>query len=191
VAADAAIPEMEALFGARTADIVTASEVTLKVIEPFGSLKPGDTFHYSVPAANPKYWGALLEVKGGKVIAVDQDGRPALVANQLGSGKTLLCAYPIEQYLANTPSVFEKPENTHLIYKSFRDWAGVKPEFSTDQPDVELEALNGDHHGYLVVVNHSAEARDTALSSTMKMREVDRIAAEGTESLLPNLRIKM
>ncbi|PYV55101.1 MAG: hypothetical protein DMG98_16440 [Acidobacteria bacterium] len=192
VAADAAIPQMESLFGARMADTVTAADITLKIVEPFGDLKPGDTFHYSLPAANPKYWGALLEVKGGEVIAVDQDGRPALIANQVGSGKTLLCAYPIEQYLANTSSVFEKPENTHLIYKAFRDWAGVKPAFSTDQPDIEIEALNGNHRGYLVLVNHSAEPRDTALSNTVKMRELSRISPEGTESLqLPNLQIKM
>src|SRR5205814_8174661 len=169
VAADAAIPEMEALFGARTADIVTASEVTLKVIEPFGSLKHGDTFHYSLPAANPKYWGALLEVKGGEVIAVDQDGRPALIANQVGSGKTLLCAYPIEQYLANTPSVFEKPESTHLIYKSFREWAGLRPLFLSDQADVEVGALVADHRGYVVVVNHSALPHRTVISAALPL----------------------
>src|SRR5207302_9689191 len=65
VSADAAIPQMESLFGARLADTVTAAEVTLKMVEPFGDLKPGDTFHYTVPAQNPKYWGAILEVHGG------------------------------------------------------------------------------------------------------------------------------
>ena len=95
VAADAAIPEMEELFGARLVDTVTAFDVTLKVIAPFGGLKPGNTFQFRVPAANPRYWGSTLEVKGGTVIAVDQDGRPALVAHEAGKGKTLVCAYPI------------------------------------------------------------------------------------------------
>ena len=131
----------------------------MKVVEPFGNLKPGDTFHYSVPAANPRYWGALLEVKGGKVIAVDQDGRPALVANTLGAGKTLLSAYPIEAYLAAVPSAFEKPESTHRIYQAFREWTGHKSQFSTDQPSVEAGSLNADHRGYVIVVNHSARIR--------------------------------
>ncbi len=183
VAADAAIPEMESLFGARLVDTVTLSEVTMKVVEPFGDLKPGDTFHYVVPAQNPKYWGSLLEVKGGKVIAVDQDGRPALVANTLGSGKTLLCAYPIEQYLANTPSAFEKPENTHLIYKAFRDWAGVKPVFLSDQADIEVTGLNTDHRGYVVLVNHSGRAHQTSVSTTFQVRAVTRIAPDGSTSL--------
>jgi len=143
VAADAAIPDMESIFGARLVDTVTVPEVTLKVMVPFGALKPGDSFHYSVPAANPRVWGSLLEVKGGKIIAVDQDGRAALVANAVGSGKTLLSAYPIETYLANAPSAFEKPENTHRIYAAFRDWAGVKLAFRSDQPSVEVTSLRG------------------------------------------------
>jgi hypothetical protein len=183
VAADAAIPEMESMFGARLVDTVTVSEVTVKVLEPFADLRPGDTFHYVVPAQNPKYWGSLLEVKGGKVIAVDQDGRPALVANTLGSGKTLLCAYPIEQYLANAPSVFEKPENTHLIYKAFRDWAGVKPVFVSDQADIEVTGLNTDHRGYVVLVNHSGQAHQTSVSTTLQLRSVTKIAPDGSTSL--------
>ncbi len=74
VAADAAIPEMESLFGARMVDANPKDEVTLKIVTLFGSLKVGDTFHYSVPSATPRSWGAnFLEVKGGTVIAVDQD----------------------------------------------------------------------------------------------------------------------
>jgi hypothetical protein len=192
VAADAAIPQMESLFGARMADAITAREVTIKILEAFGDLKPGDTFQYAVPAASPKYWGALLEVKGGKIIAVDQDGRPALVANQVGSGKTLLCAYPVEQYLANTPSVFEKPENTYLIYKALRDWAGMKPAFTSDKPDVEVEALNGDHRGYLVLVNHSAEQQAVNLASRVNIREFSRITEDGRKALQSsNLQLEM
>ncbi len=183
VAADAAIPEMDSLFGARLADTVTVSEVTLKIVESFGDLKPGDTFHYVVPGKNPKYWGSLLEVKGGKVIAVDQDGRPALVTNTLGSGKTLLCAYPIEQYLANTPSVFEKTENTHLIYKAFRDWTGVKPVFLSDQADIEVTGLNAEHRGYVVLVNHSGRSHQTSVSTNLQLRSVSRITPDGSTSL--------
>jgi len=183
VAADAAIPEMESLFGARLADTVTVSEVTLKVIEPFGTLKPGDTFHYAVPANNPRYWGSLLEVTDGKVIAVDQEGRPALVANTLGSGKTLLSAYPIEAYLAAVPSVFEKPESTHRIYEAFREWAGVKPLFRTDQPSVEVSGLNSDHRGYAVLVNHSARAYPLTVFSTLPLKAVSRVTLDGPQPL--------
>jgi len=183
LAADAAIPDMETIFGARLVDTVTASDVTLKVVEPFGGLKPGDTFHYSVPGANPRTWGALLEVKGGKVIAVDQDGRPALIANTVGSGKTLLSAYPIESYLASTPSAFEKPETTHRIYEAFRDWTGVKPAFQSDQPSVEVTSLRGDHRGYAVVVNHSAQAYKATITTSLPVKSVWQVGSENSKSL--------
>jgi len=183
LAADAAIPDMEAIFGARLVDTVTVSEVTLKVVTPFGNLKPGDTFHYSVPGANTRYWGQLLEVKGGKVIAVDQDGRPALVANTLGSGKTLVSAYPLEAYVANVPSVFEKAEHTHRIYQAFREWAGVKPLFHSDQPSVEVSALQGDQRGYAVVVNHSAQAYTVTVQAAIALHSLSKITSDGTQPL--------
>jgi endo-1,4-beta-mannosidase len=182
-AADAAILDAETLFGARLVDAVPVSEVSLKVIAAFGNLKPGDTFQFAVPAQNSRYWGAMLEVKGGKVIAVDQDGRPALVANSIGSGKTLLSAYPIEAYLASVPAAFEKNENTHRIYKAFREWTGVKPAFLTDQPSVEATSLAGDHRGYVVLVNHSAVPHPTIVSTSLPVHSISQVTAEGLKPL--------
>ncbi|MGA8869347.1 MAG: beta-galactosidase [Candidatus Sulfotelmatobacter sp.] len=180
VAADAAIPEMESLFGARMVDANPKDEVTLKVVAPLGDLKVGDTFHYSVPAATPRSWGAILEVKGGTVIAVDQDNRPALVANTVGSGKTLLSAYPLENYLASTPAAFDKPENTHRIYEAFREWSGVKPLFHSDQPSVEVAALSGKGGGYAVLTNHSAERQSVTVTASKTLHSVTRITPQGT-----------
>ena len=183
VAADAAIPDMESIFGARLVDTVTASEVTLKIVEPFGGLMPGDIFHFSVPGANPHVWGSLLEVKGGKVIAVDQEGRPALVANEIGMGKTLVSAYPIETYLANVPSAFEKQESTHRIYEAFRNWSGVKPAFLSGEPSVEVTSLRGEHRGYAVVVNHSGQAHHVTISTPLPVKSVSQIGPEGAKAL--------
>jgi endo-1,4-beta-mannosidase len=183
VAADSAVPEMSSLFGARLVDRAVNSEVTLKFVVPFGDFKPGDTLHYSVPAATPESWGALLEVSSGKIIAVDQDGHPALVSNTVGSGKTLLSAYPLEHYLANVPAVFDKPEQTHRIYAAFRDWVGVKPLFHADQPSLEISALAGDHRGYAVVVNHSGETQHATITSKLGLRSIATITPEGSSAL--------
>jgi endo-1,4-beta-mannosidase len=183
VAADAAIPNMEGLFGARLVDTVTASDVILKVVSPLGDLKPGDTFHFKVPAANPRYWGSALEVKGGTVIAIDQDGRPALVAHQLGKGRTLVSAYPIESYLAATPSVFEGVETTHRIYEAFREWSGINPLVRTDQPSVEASALIGDRRRYVVLVNHSATAKETTVTTSQPVHALRIITPDGPRSL--------
>jgi hypothetical protein len=183
IASDGAIPEMNSLFGARIADRVISSGVTIKMTEPFGNLKPGDTFHYTIPSAGIQSWGVLLEVSTGKVIAVDQDGRPVLVVNAVGSGKTLLSAYPIEHYLANLPGVFDQVENTHKIYEAFRDWVGIKPAFRSDRSEVEVSSLTGDHRGYIVVVNHSAQAQDPNILSTIPVRSYSSIAADGSTPL--------
>ena len=183
VASDGSIPDMASLFGVRLVDRAPSSEVTLKIVAPFGDLKPGDTFHYSVPTQTIESWGTLLEVTTGKVIAVDQNNRPALVANTLGRGKSLLSAYPLEHYLANVPSVFDQPEKTHRIYKAFGDWVGLKPAFRTDQPSVEVSALNGDHRGYVVLVNHSAEPQKVTVFTTSGAHSVSRIAPEGVKPM--------
>jgi len=171
---------MESLFGARLVDANPKDEVTLRVVTPFGNLKVGDTFHYSLPTATQRSWGAILELKGGTVIAVDQDNRPALVSNTLGSGKTLLSAYPLESYLANAPAAFDKPENTHRIYEAFREWAGVRPLFHSDQPSVEVSSLNGGGRGYAVVTNHGPEPQSVRITASVPLHVVTKITVDGT-----------
>jgi endo-1,4-beta-mannosidase len=183
LASEGAIPEMSTLFGARLVDRAPSSEVTLKFVAPFGDFKPGETLHYSVPTASVESWGTQIEVTTGKVIAVDQDGRPALVANTLGSGKTLLSAYPIEHYLAMVPAVFDQPEDTYRIYAAFRDWAALQPLFRTDQPAVELSVLKGDRRGYVILVNHGAVQQEVTVSTTLRLKSVRRIGPDADENL--------
>ena len=174
---------MTSLFGARIADRIISSEVTIKMVEPFGNLKVGDTFHYAVPSQTVQSWGVLLEVSTGKVIAVDQDDRPALVVNSVGSGKTLLSAYPIEHYLANVPAAFDQPENTRKIYEAFRDWVGVKPVFRSDRSEVEVSTLKGDRRGYVVAVNHSDQPQDFSIVSTLPVRSYTLVNPDGPKTL--------
>jgi len=183
LSADAAIPEMEGLFGARLVDHAPVTEVTLRIVAPFGDLKPGDTIKYSAPSGGPQDWAALLEPRGGKVVAVDQDGRPALVTNTSGAGRTLLCAYPLESYLAGKPSAFESNEDSHRIYRAFRDWAGVHPLFQTNQPSVEVVALKGTHRGFAVVVNHGPLLRQTRITTTRPLKSATRITPRDSQPL--------
>ena len=183
LASDGAVPDMNSLFGARMVDRAISSEVIIKMVEPFGNLKPGDTFHFTVPSASVQSWGVILEVSTGKVIAVDQDGHPALVVNSLGKGKTLLSAYPIEHYLAAVPAVFDKPVDARKIYEAFRDWVGAKPTFHSDNFEVEVSSLPGAHRGYLVVVNHSDQPQDSAILSSIMVHSYSSITPEGARPL--------
>lgn len=179
MASDGAVPEMDSLFGARIVDRAISSEVTIKMTEPFGDLKPGDTFHYAVPSQNIQSWGVLLQVSTGKVIAVDQNGHAALVVNSTGAGKTLLCAYPIEHYLANIPAALDQPDNTEKLYEAFREWTGVKAAFRSDRPEVEVSLLKGDRRGYLVVVNHSDQPQDAGILSRVSVHSYASVNPDG------------
>lgn len=177
--ADVAIPEMEDLFGARLADHVSVDAITLKVVAPLGDLLPGETFQYQADITNPRHWAATLELKGGQVIAIDQDGRPALIANQIGKGKTLLCTYPLESYLAVKPAAFEGSENTYRIYQAFRKWVGSEALFTTDQSMVEVAGLVGSQRGYAVLANHSPEKLRVTISSRQALRQIRQVTPSG------------
>jgi endo-1,4-beta-mannosidase len=186
--ADVAIPEMEDWFGARLADHAPVGAVTLKVVAPFGDLQPGEEFHYQPDGANPKHWAATLDLKGGQVIAIDQDGRPALIAHQYGQGKTLLCAYPLESYLALKPAAFEQLENTYRLYQAFSRWAGVRALFETDHPEVEVGALAGAQRGYAVLANHSPQSFEVNVSPRLNLKKVRQITPSGMHDLTLNRR---
>jgi hypothetical protein len=182
LSADAAIPGMEQIFGARLEDHAPAGEVTIRVVENFGGLKPGDTFCYSASSGS-RQWAATLAVRGGRVIAVDGAGRPALVAHSAGSGKTLLCSYPIESYLAGQPSAFDSDQATHRIYRAFCSWTGLQPLFETDSASVEVSSLTGTDRGYAVLANHSDRPQRVLLTSSLPLKSAALVRREGVQPL--------
>ncbi len=179
VSGNSAIPNMELLFGARLKDRIPPQEVTLKIVAPFGSLKVGDTFHFAPASDSADQWPAALEIAGGTVVAVDQAGRPALVSNQVGKGKTLLSAYPIETYLASKPAAFETDEPAFRIYQAFREWTGVVAPFLSSEPLVEVSSLSAADHGYAVLTNHASVAKHVSITSSKPLHSVERITATG------------
>jgi hypothetical protein len=181
--ADAAIPEMNDLFGARLSDHVPVESVVLTLIKPFGTLPVGAEFHFRADPSRSQDWAATLDITGGEVIAVDGAGRPALVANVSGRGKTLLSAYPLENYLAVQPAAFEGPESTHLLYRALADWAGVQPLFSTDDPGVEVAGLTAEGRGYAVLANHQPDGKQVIVRSRLVLKEANRITSDGLQPL--------
>lgn len=167
--ADAAIPEMQALFGASLSDHAPAEDVIITMTDDFGGLKAGETFRFQTHPDDLRNWQATLDIFNGKVVAEDQDGRPALVKNRLGAGKTLLSAYPLEHYLAVTPAAFEGIETTHRLYLAFREWAGIQPLFSTGNPRVEAAAITGENRGYCILINHSPKPQAITVTTSLEL----------------------
>jgi hypothetical protein len=179
--ADTAIPEMGDVFGATLADHMPADDVRLEFVAPFGDLKPGDVLVYEANGSEPRFWPATLDVADGKVLAVDQTGRPALVGNTYGKGRTLLSAYPLESYLAVKPAAFEGAERTHLLYAALATWANVTPLFATNHPSVEISALVGDRRGYAILANHRAEAQTVTITSREALKATSRLIESGAQ----------
>lgn len=188
VAADAAIPDMTALFGARLADTNTATEIQLRVVKAFGPLTPGETYTFKVPIASARYWGSLLEMGGSpsaEIIAVDQDGHPALVVNKLGRGTTVLSAYPLESWLAVTPSAFDAKEfraRSQLVDRLHRAVRALGPRlpFEVEAPEVEATTLGARH---LVLVNHGPDARHVDVHTTIPISSLERLTPGGKETV--------
>jgi hypothetical protein len=183
--ADAAIPEMAHLFGARLSDHAPVEAVVLKVVNKFGDLQAGDEFHLPMPEQSMRYTPAVLELAGGEVVAVDGEGRPALVAHTCGKGKTLLCAYPLEAILARIPAVFERPEQTHRLYRALKQWAGIMPLVETGHPSVEAAALltPDRSRGYAILTNHSGEDCVVTVTTNPPIHTAIRITPDGEQPL--------
>jgi len=182
--ADAAIPEMGDLFGATLADHIPVGEVALTIVAPFSDLAEGEVFHCHANSANPRHWAATMDLAGGQVIATDQAGRPALIANTFGKGKALLSAYPLESYLAIRPAAFGGgEENTHALYRALWIWAGLTPMFATDHPSVEVSALVGQGRGYAVLANHQPEQQSITVTARETLRSVALITAANSQSI--------
>jgi hypothetical protein len=180
LASNSAIPDMAELFGARMTDTVIDNEVTLKIVRPLGSLRPGDSLHFMLPGGGGKFWGTGLQVADGEVIAVDQKQRPALVAHRYGKGYTLLSAYPIEAWLGSQPAAFDGTESTHRLYRAMREWAGIRPLVATDQASVEASALTSPTGGYFVLANHEGRALRTHLDTSLPATGLRQLTEGGT-----------
>ena len=181
--ADAAIPFMDEIFGASMADHKPVQHVEIKMVRPFGSLKSGDTFTFETDAAHPAFWANLVDVHGAEIIAVDQDGDPALLCYSCGKGKVLLCTYPIETYLAKQPAAFDSENSVYSIYQAFRQWVQVQPLVQTNHPAVEVSSITGNKRGYSVFTNHSVKAVEIEAKFAYPLKTSNRISETGMELL--------
>jgi putative heme iron utilization protein len=86
-------------------------------------------------------------------------------------------------YLANQPVAFEGKDASYRIYQALREWAGIKMTVWTDDTSVEASALNAKDHGYLVVVNHSAQSKQVTVHTSLPVRTLIRVTADGKQAV--------
>jgi endo-1,4-beta-mannosidase len=159
------IPEINILFGAQIADhCLWKALVKLTMIEDFYHLKKGDIIEFICPQGL-EGMGVELEISDGHVLAIDQDGKPALLMKSVGLGHTLLCAYPLEYALGDTVNAFENLGNVQLLYKSLKSLAQIHSPFTVDNFSIELSWLSGNERDYVIIVNHSKKSTCSTINS--------------------------
>ena len=155
------IPWIDELFGVRQrlryglVEPVTDQALTLTFVAGFGRIPAGRRLE--LPVAGNAHARAMmpLEPEGATVVAVDAHGRPALLTRDVGRGRAVLCAYPVEHMAARTPRV--NPEPAWELYDALADVAGVDRPLRCDDPRVSCATLRFPDRDLAVVTNLSDE----------------------------------
>jgi len=175
------IPDVIELFGANLTDrAVWLPQMQLIFVEDFFGIQAGEVFEF--PAGPGLHGtGVLLNVHDARVLALDQDGNPALLVHELGQGHTVLCAYALEHMLGMTPNVFEGGSSYWRLYRALKGLAGIRSPFSVDQPEVEVGCLTGVGRDYVILVNHTPNTINGDVVASRGDGEVMHILPEGAE----------
>jgi endo-1,4-beta-mannosidase len=136
-------------------DPIDGDSVTFELVAPLGDLEAGTRLTFAV-AGEPGARSYLpVEPAGAEVVAVDGEGRPALLRHRLGSGQTILCTYPIEHMAARTPRV--NPEATSRLYAALAESAGVVRPVVVSDPRVVAGTIRHGAARTAVLVNCTSE----------------------------------
>jgi endo-1,4-beta-mannosidase len=155
------LPWVDELFGVRRllryglVDPVAGDELVLDLVAPLGGLAAGDRLAFRVPGDAGSRSRLPVEAAGAQVLAVDGEGRPALVRNALGAGALVLCTYPLEHLAARTPGA--NPEDTWRLYGALADAAGLQRPVRVEDPRILVGRLRTGRGERTILVNCSFE----------------------------------
>jgi endo-1,4-beta-mannosidase len=101
---------------------------------------------------------ALLSAGTATVVATDDTGNPLLTVNQVGQGRAVFVAVPVERAIAQgdpwaTPASVDRL--VREVYGAVARAAGCGAPVACDAADVEVALLQGDADDVLVLVNHA------------------------------------
>ncbi|WP_405750285.1 cellulase family glycosylhydrolase [Streptomyces sp. NBC_01020] len=155
--------DLDGLFGVEhqlsygVAEPVEDTVIDLTFTEDFGPLKAGETLRFPVAGNEDSIAYLPVVPVGARVVATDAHGRPALLVNETGAGRTVLATYPLEHMAARTPRV--NPEQTHRLYEALAEVAGVARPVTVDTPYVSADVLvHEDGRRFVWLVSQSQDA---------------------------------
>jgi len=119
-------------------------------VSPFGELAAGK--RVAMPVAEIPY--LPVAPTKARVLAVDEDGHPALTVNAIGRGKAFFCSRSLEWLLTSRAEV-HRWSAAHRLYRALQSEAGIVPPFGTAQPLLSLSVFESEDGAQLLVaINH-------------------------------------
>jgi hypothetical protein len=152
----------------------------------------GSLASFDVHLPVPNY--ALLSAGSATVVATDATGSPLLTLNQVGQGRAIYVAAPLERAIAQgDPWATPAPVRTLLreVYGSVARGAGCGAPIDCDVSDVELALFQGESDDVLVLVNHSPVKISAGMFSERRVRSIAdvrggaHVAVEGSGFSVP------
>jgi len=156
------MPWVEETFGVAyrlrygVADLVQSDEVQFELVDAVGELAKGARLGFAVAGEGTARAYLPVDAAGAEVLAVDDQGRPALLRNRMGDGWMVLCTYPVEHMAAVTPSA--NPEPTWQLYSTLATASGVRRPLRVDDPRITVGGLRVGEKDAFVVLNLSPES---------------------------------
>jgi endo-1,4-beta-mannosidase len=143
--------EQQLVYG--LSEELRGERIELTFTADLGPLSAGDTLSFALPAPHRPYARTMLPVKAvdAEVLAVDAEGRPALLRRRVGAGSLILGTYPLEHLAAGTPRV--NPDAVQTLYDALAEAAGVERTVRVEDPRVAADVLvheDGTRYAWLV-----------------------------------------
>ena len=136
-------------------DPIAGDEAVLEFVRDFGDIVAGTRLRFAVAGEDSARAFLPVEPAGAEIVAVDGQGRPALLQFELGSGSTVLCTYPLEHMAARTPRV--NPEDTWRLYSALGHVAGVARPIRVDDPRVLVGRVRNGATETTIFINCSSD----------------------------------
>lgn len=122
---------------------------------------------------------AQVSAQGATVVATDAAGLPLLTVHQVGQGRAVFIAAPLERAIAQGDPWASPPAVLHLlreVYSAAARIAGCGAPFSCDTPEVEVTVLAGETDDVLLLINHSTEKLTATLTAVQEVAEITDVA---------------
>jgi hypothetical protein len=118
---------------------------------------------------------ALLSGGTATIVATDAKGSPLLTVNQVGQGRAVYIATPIERAIAqDDPWATPTPVRALMreVYGAIARSAGCGSPIGCDAPEVEVALFQGESDDVLVLVNHAPVKVTATLATEQRIESI-------------------